>query len=115
MNKQFKFFLTSAAIAAALVGAVSCQKDYSGDIDDLNSQISALKTQLTDLEITHIQLSAVIKGDLCSFSRSRSGSGYHQILLTLFSFKIYLKALARLKGYGYLLFLYVKGGLGCIR
>ena len=50
MNKQFKFFLTSAAIAAALVGAVSCQKDYSGDIDDLNSQISALKTQLTDLQ-----------------------------------------------------------------
>lgn len=50
MNKQFKFFLTSAAIAAALVGAVSCQKDYSGDINDLNSKISALSSQLQTLQ-----------------------------------------------------------------
>ena len=50
MNKQFKFFLTSAAIAAALVGAVSCQKDYSGDIDDLNKKVSELTTKLGDLQ-----------------------------------------------------------------
>ena len=50
MNKQFKFFLTSAAIAAALVGAVSCQKDYSGDINDLDAKISALQSQLSDLQ-----------------------------------------------------------------
>lgn len=50
MNKQFKFFLTSAAIAAALVGAVSCQKDYSGDINDLNSKISSLTSQLQTLQ-----------------------------------------------------------------
>jgi hypothetical protein len=40
MNKQFKFFLTSAAIAVALVGAVSCQKDFTGDIDDLNKKVT---------------------------------------------------------------------------
>ena len=50
MNKQFKFFLTSAAIAAALVGAVSCQKDYSGDIDDLNKKVNELTTKLGDLQ-----------------------------------------------------------------
>ena len=50
MNKQFKFFLTSAAIAAALVGAVSCQKDYSGDIKGLDEKIAALQTQLNDLQ-----------------------------------------------------------------
>ena len=50
MNKQFKFFLTSAAIAVALVGAVSCQKDYSGDIDDLNKKVTELTQKLNDLQ-----------------------------------------------------------------
>jgi hypothetical protein len=50
MNKQFKFFLTSAAIAVALVGAVSCQKDYSGDIDELNKKVTELTQKLTDLQ-----------------------------------------------------------------
>lgn len=50
MNKQFKFFLTSAAIAAALVGAVSCQKDLSGDVDKLNTEVQNLKAQLETLQ-----------------------------------------------------------------
>jgi len=50
MNKQFKFFLSSAAVAVALVGAVSCAKDFSGDIDKLNSEVANLTTQLQNLQ-----------------------------------------------------------------
>ena len=50
MNKQFKFFLTSAAIAVALVGAVSCQKDLSGDVDELKTKVTELTNKLNDLQ-----------------------------------------------------------------
>ena len=50
MNKLFKFFLTSAAISAALVGAVSCQKDFAPDIESLNKKVAELTQKLTDLQ-----------------------------------------------------------------
>ncbi|MBP5537250.1 MAG: hypothetical protein J6X64_02800 [Bacteroidales bacterium] len=50
MKKRFKFFLTGAAIIAALVGMVSCQKDWQKDIDDLGRQINDLTTQLNTLQ-----------------------------------------------------------------
>ena len=50
MNKLFRFFLTSAAIAAALVGVVSCQKDFSGDIEDLNKKVTELTNKLNELQ-----------------------------------------------------------------
>ena len=46
MNKLFKFFLTSAAISAALVGAVSCQKDFAPDIESLNKKVAELTQKL---------------------------------------------------------------------
>ena len=50
MNKLFKFFLTSAAISAALVGAVSCQKDFAPDIESLNKKVAELTQKLNDLQ-----------------------------------------------------------------
>ena len=50
MNKFFKFFLTSAAIATALVGFVSCQKDFAPDIEDLNKKVTELTSKLSDLQ-----------------------------------------------------------------
>ena len=50
MNKHFKFFLTSAAVAAALVGAVSCQKDLSSDVDALKQQVQTLSNDLSTLQ-----------------------------------------------------------------
>ena len=50
MNKLFKLFLTSAAISAALVGAVSCQKDFAPDIESLNKKVAELTQKLTDLQ-----------------------------------------------------------------
>ena len=50
MNKLFKFFLTSAAISAALVGVVSCQKDFAPDIESLNKKVAELTQKLNDLQ-----------------------------------------------------------------
>ena len=61
MNKLFKFFLTSAAIAAALVGVVSCQKDYAPDIDSLNQKVAELTQKLSDLQ-TSISNGEIVTG-----------------------------------------------------
>lgn len=50
MNKLFKLFLTGAAISAALVGFVSCQKDLEPEIENLKQQVTQLTQKLTDLE-----------------------------------------------------------------
>ena len=61
MNKFFKFFLTSAAIATALVGFVSCQKDYAPDIEDLNKKVTELTSKLSDLQ-TQISNGEIVTG-----------------------------------------------------
>ena len=50
MKKRFNLFLMGAALVAALIGMVSCQKDWQKDIDDLGRQINDLSTQLTTLQ-----------------------------------------------------------------